>query len=74
MPPWMTRREVGDDVAEHVGRDAHVVILGLRDEPLGEGVDDREVLLDVGVAFADLAKICAEELAAAKDVVLERCR
>ncbi len=41
--------EVGDDVAEHVRRDAHVVPLGLLDEPLRERVDDGVVLLDVRV-------------------------
>ena len=36
--------QIGDDVAGHVGGHQHVVILGLADEPPGEGVHDGDVL------------------------------
>jgi len=38
--------QVGDDVAEQILRDDHVVVLGLLDEPHGAGVDVVVVLLD----------------------------
>ena len=49
MPPWMMPREVGDDVAEHVGGDDHVVELGVLHHPHAAGVDVVVVGLDVGI-------------------------
>src|SRR4029078_7788890 len=45
--------EVGDDIAEHVGRDDHVVELWFLDDPHAASVAVVVVLLDVGVFFAD---------------------
>src|ERR1019366_2834788 len=43
--------KVGDDVAEEILGDDHVVVLGLLDEPHGAGVDVVIVLLDLGIEF-----------------------
>ncbi len=46
--------QVGDDVAEHVRGDDHVVVLGVLDHPHAAGVDVVVVGLDVGVLLGHL--------------------
>ena len=43
------RRLVGGDVAEHVGGDHHVIVLGLHQHLHGEGVDDDRLERDVRI-------------------------
>src|SRR6266849_1874254 len=71
--PLEHRGEIGDDVSEHVGGHAHVVLLWLANQPLRERVDDRGVLLDVRVLRTHFVKDLEEELTPFEDVVLSNC-
>ena len=50
------RAEVGDDVAEHVGGDDHVVVLGVLHHPHAAGIDVVVVGLHVGVFLGHVLK------------------
>ncbi len=60
--------EVGDDVAEHVRGDDHVVELGVLDDPHAAGVDVVVVFFDVGIFLADLLERAPPEVVAEDDV------
>ena len=70
MPPWMMPREVGDDVAEHVRGDDHVVELGVLHDPHAAGVDVVVVGFDVGVLGRDFFERAPPEVVAEDDVRL----